>query len=397
MEKKEIIPKTAALVIAIYTGACIGFLFKVDKTLEKQEPEKLRKLRPGLERVSKENDPFLREYILQEEAVKSQKTVNDYRLLFESYRKNKTDFLPDYPKHKWSILAWLVWFCKEVSNEKKFELVKSNFLTFVEKGALAAGVIAAGKWLLESPQRKRQELYQAWQIIHLAKDEIVSEARKEAFQNINKQKISLAELVITPNANLENINLEKVNLTNAILMYVNLSKANLKEANLRGANLRGANLREANLREANLLKTNLTGADLTEADLIGADLIGADLTEADLVKTNLTGANLFLAKLSKARIASAIFFKADLKGVTLVQADLIQANFAEANLEEADFRGAILYRANFTGANLREANLREANLTEAIGITSEQIQSALGNDTTILPDNMTRPGHWISS
>ena len=58
------------------------------------------------------------------------------------------------------------------------------------------------------------------------------------------------------------------------------------------------------------------------------------------------------------------------------------------------------------GANLREANLAEANLKEADlsgaflqeitkeSLTQTQINEALGNDATKLPDHLQRPAHW---
>jgi Pentapeptide repeats (8 copies) len=53
------------------------------------------------------------------------------------------------------------------------------------------------------------------------------------------------------------------------------------------------------------------------------------------------------------------------------------------------------------GANLREANLKEADLSRAFlqGITKEsltqtQINEAVGNDATKLPDHLQRPAHW---
>ena len=61
------------------------------------------------------------------------------------------------------------------------------------------------------------------------------------------------------------------------------------------------------------------------------------------------------------------------------------------------------------GANLREANLSEANLKEADlsgaflqeitkeSLTQTQIDEAVGNDPTKLPDHLQRPPHWRRS
>jgi len=83
-------------------------------------------------------------------------------------------------------------------------------------------------------------------------------------------------------ANLYEANLSKVNLSRANLYEANLSRANLYEANLSKVNLSGANLYEANLSGANLYEANLSGANLYEANLSGANLYGANLYEANL-------------------------------------------------------------------------------------------------------------------
>ncbi|WP_279239867.1 pentapeptide repeat-containing protein [Scytonema sp. UIC 10036] len=265
MGKKKIIFIASALVlVTAYTVACIRFSYSDNKTLGKQEPEGLKKLRPGLERVGKENDPLLREYILQEEAAKSKKTVNDYRLLFQSYRKNKTEFLPEYPKPNWSILAWASWFFKEVAPNKRDELLKNSFLTIIEKGVLITGALAVGKWLWESPQRKRQELYQALQITHIILGKPLQNTKINALETLNRDKVSLRGLTA-----------EKENLNN-----INLQNAQLQEANLSNANLIHANLIHANLIHAKLIRAKLIRADLSSADLSSADLSSADLNGA---------------------------------------------------------------------------------------------------------------------
>jgi uncharacterized protein YjbI with pentapeptide repeats len=53
------------------------------------------------------------------------------------------------------------------------------------------------------------------------------------------------------------------------------------------------------------------------------------------------------------------------------------------------------------GANLLEANLKEADLSGAFlqeitkeRLTQTQIDEAVGNDATKLPDYLQRPAHW---
>jgi hypothetical protein len=45
--------------------------------------------------------------------------------------------------------------------------------------------------------------------------------------------------------------------------------------------------------------------------------------------------------------------------------------------------------------NLEDANLSRANLEDAHNLTQDQLDAAMGNDRTALPDEgITRPTHW---
>ncbi len=143
------------------------------------------------------------------------------------------------------------------------------------------------------------------------------------------------------------------------LQGANLERANLAEANLAEANLERVLLQRANLLEANLAEANLAGANLAEANLVDANLRKAKLEEAHLVGANLAGANL--------------------RGTNLGRANLERANLAEAHLKEADLSGAFLQE------------ITKERLTQT------QIDEALGNDATKLPDHLQRPPHWRRS
>lgn len=131
-------------------------------------------------------------------------------------------------------------------------------------------------------------------------------------------------------------------------------------------------LTHVNLFKANLFKSNLRGSNLSEANLLGVDL-----TEAILTETNLTK-----AVLSEAKLTGSL---------------LLQTNFTEANLLGVDLTEAVIGEVDFTEADLSEAKVFGATLTKAIGLTSEKIELAQGNDKTILPEGLIKPEHWISS
>jgi uncharacterized protein YjbI with pentapeptide repeats len=114
----------------------------------------------------------------------------------------------------------------------------------------------------------------------------------------------------------------------------------------------------------NLRRINLHGADIQGQDFQRTDLEGADLQNANLLKTKLQGANL--------------------KGANLQGARPWAANLEGAVLREANLRGAFLQEANLKGADLTRADLRGADLRQAIGLTKEQLNSAIIDDNTQL-------------
>lgn len=139
-------------------------------------------------------------------------------------------------------------------------------------------------------------------------------------------------------------------------VVVDFSSANLRGADLRGSVLPRALLRDADLREAKISEAVLLGADLQGTNLQGAQLGRTDLREADLRRANLRGA--------------------DLGGADLLGADLREAKISDAVLDGADLRRA----------DLRRADLRGADLRGALCLTKEQLDTALTDGTTKLPN-----------
>jgi len=93
------------------------------------------------------------------------------------------------------------------------------------------------------------------------------------------------------------------------------------------------------------------------------------------IRPVLTGANL-----EDRDFQGVNFLKANLSG-----SDLRGASFNDANLRYTDFSGCDLRGADFGGANLLLADLTGATLTDAKGLSTEQIEDAITDETTVLP------------
>jgi len=202
-------------------------------------------------------------------------------------------------------------------------------------------------------------------------------------------------------------NLSGVDLRGADLSPADDSiRSDLSRTNLRGADLSGADLRGADLSSADLGPADMTAFYGRGAYLSGADLRGARLRDAYLRGADLRGADLRGADLRGAPLGDPYVSGADLSRIDLSGADLSGADLSGADLSGADLRGVYLSPtesdtpADFSEANLRGADLRGANegiptdLREAVGLTQEQIEEAIGDGTTELPEGLTRPATW---
>ena len=88
------------------------------------------------------------------------------------------------------------------------------------------------------------------------------------------------------------------------------------------------------------------------------------------------------------------------------KSDYLGANLKGLNLQGEDFRGKLmiasnlsqsdLRRADFIGADLRDADLSGADLSEVLFLTQSQINSAIGDVHTKIPNYLERPRHWVN-
>jgi len=129
------------------------------------------------------------------------------------------------------------------------------------------------------------------------------------------------------------------------------------------------------------LTPNLTGIALSVAERQMGPISGGPI--------NFSFTRLRQASLRFATLTGANFEMADLS-----EADLSDARLEGANLSGADLSEALLERANFAGARLGGANLSGANLTGARSLTQAQIDDALGDALTVLPEHLSRPAGW---
>lgn len=139
--------------------------------------------------------------------------------------------------------------------------------------------------------------------------------------------------------------------------------------------------------------------DLTDMDadsLLSLDIISCRLPVNELlletseyIRSELSS-KIFMIKKGK-QCRGVDWVGKNLKGKDLRTTDLRGAYLIFADLRNSDLRGV-----DFIGADLRDANLSGANLSTSMFLTQMQINSAKGNDKTILPKHIQPPSHWIN-
>ena len=141
---------------------------------------------------------------------------------------------------------------------------------------------------------------------------------------------------------------------------------------------------------------DLRGCDLTSTDLRGLRFEGADLSCSCLEGAMLSFAHLEGAVLNSAHLEGAMLIDTHLEGAMLSYAHLEGAELSSAHLEGAmlsyaHLEGARLDHAHLEHAMLGLAHLEGAYLTFLEALTQGQLNSAYGDESTQLPNGLSRP------
>jgi uncharacterized protein YjbI with pentapeptide repeats len=90
------------------------------------------------------------------------------------------------------------------------------------------------------------------------------------------------------------------------------------------------------------------------------------------------------------QIDSGMLPPLDIRGAFVRKTNLSSANLRNANLAGADASGALFRGSDFANANLKGTRLIGADLTGAKNLTIKQLRGAIIDETTKLPDYISR-------
>ncbi len=127
------------------------------------------------------------------------------------------------------------------------------------------------------------------------------------------------------------------------------------------------------------------------ADCPSCNLFQADFSYHDLEGRNFAGARLRQADLSLSTMNRSNFEGADLSVANAFGGRFTHANFTGADLTNAAFIGAYLGYADFANATLSGASFAGAELNDAQHLTQAQLNTACGDERTLLPAGLTIP------
>src|SRR5215210_1546401 len=140
------------------------------------------------------------------------------------------------------------------------------------------------------------------------------------------------------------------------------------------------------LYQADLINKDNPRIRLYYADLASANLKGTDTQDTRFVldNVNLRGVNLQDADLEYI----------SLEGSNLSNSHLVNTDLSNATLSDANLYHAYLSNVDLSDANLSGADLGSVDLRDDTGLTQEQIDEAIGDERTQLPDDLQRPANW---
>lgn len=155
--------------------------------------------------------------------------------------------------------------------------------------------------------------------------------------------------------------------------------------------------RNRNRDRADHWQLDFSGSVLESADLRWAHLERAIFIGSYLKKTTFFEAHLEGAHFHAAYLQGAFFRGANLEGSLFNSANLDGVLFEAANLSRAYLRWVNLEGADFQLAQFEGTHVEGADLSLSKGLIQAQIQAAIGDAETKLPDGLSRPVHWLKS
>ncbi len=173
----------------------------------------------------------------------------------------------------------------------------------------------------------------------------------------------------------------------------NFEKSNLSSSDLRGARLIGSNFSKSNLVRASLADVNASNANFSGVVAARTDFSGGIFKNSNFFKAEITRADFSGATLENSDLSKGQFSRVNFKDASLNKINLDFTSLARSDLRGVNFDGPVSMHGTF----LFRTHLEGLDLNKITGLQSWQLELACGDETTIVPDGLTRPTRWPCS
>jgi uncharacterized protein YjbI with pentapeptide repeats len=179
---------------------------------------------------------------------------------------------------------------------------------------------------------------------------------------------------------------------------LNLSGSYLCHSKFNKAMLMGAIFTDADLRRTSFQSCHLEGTKFSGSYLHGAEfnsyLDGAIMCHIRGQDVRFSFSRMTRANLNGAILWHSFFIETCLVNANLQDSNLFNCDLTDASLVNAKLNGSVIKGSNFTGTDLYEAILIDVKFKDVVGLTSEQIETAIIDRATELPDDIIVSAEW---
>jgi uncharacterized protein YjbI with pentapeptide repeats len=158
--------------------------------------------------------------------------------------------------------------------------------------------------------------------------------------------------------------------------------------------LSGGNFQRAKLNGAELSRINFCRAHLESAHFFGGNMQNAMCGGTHFEDAGFHGTNLEDSWLDDAHLVGAYVKETNLRDARLRRANLRHAILVDSELDGAQLTQVQLKSASFENVSVRRAQLSMVDFSEARTLQLTNLDSAIGDTTTILPKEVLRPSSW---
>lgn len=191
------------------------------------------------------------------------------------------------------------------------------------------------------------------------------------------------------------VNWQECRKTSVMMNGMDLAEGNFEKANLTSSDIRNARLIGSNFSKANLVRASLAGVNASNANFSGVIASRTDFSEGIFKDTNFFKAEITRADFSDSSLVNADLSKGQFSRVKFSGATLENVNFDFSSLARSDLRDVKLEgNISMSGTFLFRTHLEGVDLNMITGLKDWQLELACGDETTKIPDGLTRPATW---